>query len=75
MSKAMVALRALKRERRAIVGGRASGKARKNEKRDATIIAEYQAIKASDESPYGKVAALAREYGLSKRQLFRVVRR
>jgi|WetSurMetagenome_2_1015567.scaffolds.fasta_scaffold460780_1 hypothetical protein len=67
-------LSALRCERRALVAGVASGKARKNEKRNAALIAEYRVIKSSHESLYGKIAALAKKYGCSKRHVLRLVK-
>jgi hypothetical protein len=74
LAKGLATLRVLKRERRSFVAGLASGQARKNEKRDAEIREKYQAIKASYDGSYGKVSALAREFGLSKRQLLRLAK-
>jgi hypothetical protein len=64
-------LGALKRKRRAKRAGRASGRARNRADRDALMVARYNELGRA----YGAVRAIAGEFGLSEKQVHRVLGR
>jgi hypothetical protein len=63
----------LRRRRRAIIGGLASGDARQRHDRNERIRAYYRKV-SRETGAYGKLVPTARKFGLSTRQVWRILR-
>lgn len=73
LARAQDELSELKRQRRALVGGRASGAARRLSPAAERLRAKYAACNPMN-GTYGLIRKLAAEVGLSERQAHRILR-